>query len=252
MKVRFVGAGPGDPDLITVKGARLLASADVVVYAGSLVNPAVLGHARQGAELYDSATLTLEEIVALMERAVREGKNVVRLHSGDPSLYGAIGEQVERLAERGIAAEVIPGVSSSSAAAASLCREFTVPGGSQTVIITRMGGRTPVPEGERLGLLAGHRASLCIYLSVHLIEQVVRELAEGYPPDTPVAVVERVSWPGERVIRGTLADIAAGVKAAGIRKTALILVGGFLDAKGATSLLYDAGFAHGYRQGDPG
>lgn len=250
MKVYFIGAGPGDPELITVKGARLLAEADVVIYAGSLVNPAVLRYAAETAERYDSAGLTLEEIMGVMERSVRAGKTVARLHSGDPSLYGAIGEQMDRLAERGIPYEVVPGVSSCLAAAATLGREFTVPGGTQTLILTRIAGRTPVPPAERLGLLAAHRASMAVFLSVHLIEEVASELAEGYPPLTPVAVVEKASWPTERVVLGTVADIAAKVKEAGIERTALVLVGDFLAAAGARSGLYDPGFSHGWRRSE--
>ncbi len=251
MKVYFIGAGPGDPDLITVKGLRLLASADVVIYAGSLVNPEILEMVRDGAELHDSAGLTLEETIEIVKRATTEGKTVVRLHAGDPSLYGTVREQMEGLESAGIECEVVPGVSSFSAAAASLRREYTVPGGAQTLIITRMAGRTPVPETERLASLALHKSSMSIYLSVHLIEEVVRELLAGYPPDTPVAVVEKASLPEERVISGTLDDIAAKVKEAGIRKTALILVGEFLTVEGRRSLLYDPAFSHGLREGKP-
>ncbi len=250
--VYFVGAGPGDPELLTLKAARLLAAADVVVYAGSLVNPELLRYVRAGAELHDSSGLTLEEMVDLMARAWRAGLAVVRLHSGDPGLYGAVREQIEALERLGIPSEVVPGVSSFLAAAAALRREYTLPGTSQTVILTRLEGRTPVPAAERLAELARHRASLCLFLSVHMIDRVVEELRQGYPPSTPVAVVERVSWPGERVVQGTLEDIADRVREAGINRTALILVGDFLTAPAVPSRLYSADFGHGYRGGRSG
>ncbi|MEE8402403.1 MAG: precorrin-4 C(11)-methyltransferase, partial [Candidatus Hydrothermarchaeaceae archaeon] len=189
MTVYFVGAGPGDPELLTLKAKRIIESADVIVYAGSLVNPEVLEYAKEGSQLHDSAAMTLEEIVEVMESAVRERKTVARLHSGDPSIYGAIGEQIRILERMGITCEIVPGVSSFQAAAALLGKEYTVPGGSQTVIITRLKGRTSVPESERLGELARHRASMCIFLSVHMVEEVVRELKTGYPGDTPAAIV---------------------------------------------------------------
>ncbi|MCL4516046.1 MAG: precorrin-4 C(11)-methyltransferase [Firmicutes bacterium] len=247
MKVYFIGAGPGDPELVTLKAVKVLQQAEVIIYAGSLVNPEVLCHARQMAEIYDSAPLPLEEIMAIMEKAIGEGKTVARVHTGDPSLYGAIQEQMDWLDRRGIPYEVVPGVSSFLAAAASLKREYTIPGVSQTVIISRLEGRTGVPEKEALALLARHRASLCIFLSVHLIGEVVEELKKGYPGDTPVAVVEKASWPEERVLRGRLEDIERLVKEEGIRKTALILVGDFLLAQSQPSKLYHPGFQHGFR-----
>lgn len=246
-RVYFIGAGPGDPELLTVKAARIIALADVIIYAGSLVNREVLRHAKETARIYDSAVLTLEEIIAIVEKAVAEGKTVARLQSGDPGLYGAIGEQMELLAQRGIAYEVIPGVSSFAAAAALLKREYTLPEVSQTVIITRLAGRTGVPEKEELSALAAHRASMCIFLSVHLIDRVVAELRKGYPPQTPVAVVARASWPDARVVRGTLENIARLVKDEKIERTALILVGDFLDTAGKRSQLYAPDFAHSYR-----
>ncbi|MHB1418427.1 MAG: precorrin-4 C(11)-methyltransferase [Bacillota bacterium] len=245
--IYFVGAGPGDPDLITVKAARILGEADLVIFAGSLVNPAVLEYTRPGTILVDSASLDLGEIIDRMTEAYQRGLKVVRLHSGDPSLYGAIGEQMRELDRLDIPYQVIPGVSSFLAAAASLSKEYTVPDGSQTVIITRLAGRTPVIVEQRLGDLAKHQAALCVFLSVHMIEQVEAELIKGYSPDTPVAVVERASWPEEMVIRGVLKDLSSLVREAGITRTALILVGDFLTA-GGQSRLYDAGFAHGYRQ----
>ncbi len=247
-KVYFVGAGPGDPELITLKGARLLGEADVLVYAGSLVNPLLLKKVRPGCLCYDSAKLTLAEVMAVMLPAAREGKTVVRLHSGDPSIYGAIREQLALLEAGGVDWEIIPGVSSFTAAAASLGREYTLPGVSQTVILTRMEGRTPVPTGQEIAALAAHRASMVIFLSVQLIEKVVEALLEGYPPATPVAVVQRASWPQERTIVGTLADIAPRVREVGIDRTALILVGDFLGDKFALSRLYDAAFSHAFRE----
>ncbi|MGI6434818.1 MAG: precorrin-4 C(11)-methyltransferase [Syntrophomonadaceae bacterium] len=242
----FVGAGSGDPDLITLKGYKLLQKADLVVYAGSLVNEALLQYARTGARLVNSAPLHLEEIVSLMAAAYHNGEQVVRLHTGDPSLYGAIGEQMELLKKAGIPYDVVPGVSSFLAAAASLKKEYTIPDGTQTVIITRFQGRTPVPERERMRLLAQHRASMAIFLSVGLIEQVVSELLESYPADTPAAIVEKASWPEERILAGTLPEMPRLTKQAGIKKTALILVGEFLRQSGQ-SRLYDRDFSHEYR-----
>ncbi|HHY60445.1 MAG TPA: precorrin-4 C(11)-methyltransferase [Clostridia bacterium] len=249
--VYFVGAGPGDPDLITVKGARLIREADIIVYAGSLVNPELLALAKPGAEIYNSAAMTLAEVLEVLIRGSRQGKLVVRLHTGDPSLYGAIQEQLDRLREAGIPAEVVPGVSSAFAAAAALQRELTLPGVSQTVIFTRRGGRTPVPEKESLNRLACHQATMAIFLSVGQIEAVVAELrAGGYDPETPVAVVQKASWPDQVVVRGTLATIARQVKERGITKTAIILVGEALATGDySPSCLYDASFSHGFREG---
>jgi len=248
--VHFVGAGPGDPELITLKGRRLLDLADLIIYTGSLVPKALLEGL--GAEIHDSAAMTLDQVVALMVEAQRLGKRVVRLHTGDPSIYGAIAEQMERLRAHGIEYAVVPGVSSGTAAAASLAAELTLPEVSQTVIITRRGGRTPVPDGEKLELLASHQATMLIYLSVGMIEEVVAELQRGgYPADTPAAIVEKASWPEEVRLRGTLATIAHQAKEAGIAKTAIIAVGRVFAADGppALSKLYDGAFSHGYRQG---
>lgn len=248
MKIYFVGAGPGDPELITVKGQRLLEKADVVIYAGSLVNPALLASVPASAEVYNSASMTLEEVLQVMIKAAGEGKLVVRLHTGDPALFGAIQEQIDALSEQGITSEVVPGVSSLFAAAAALQQEYTLPGVTQTVIITRLAGRTPVPESESLARLAEHRAAMCVFLSVHLLPQVVQALqSANYPPDTPIAVVYKASWPDEVIVRGTLEDIAERVETAGISKTALILVGNFLGKDYTRSRLYDPGFTHGYR-----
>lgn len=248
--VYFVGAGPGDPDLVTVKGARLLEGADVVVYAGSLVSETVIKRFCQGGvTALSSASMTLEEVIGVMAEGVRAGKAVVRLHTGDPSLYGAIGEQIEALAKLGIEPVVVPGVSSAFAAAASLKTELTTPGGTQTVIFTRVAGKTPVPDSEALAGLAAHGATLCIFLSVGMMDKVTEGLSAGYEPGTPVAVVYRATWEDELVVRGTLADIAGKVKEAGIDSHAMIIVGpalaGVLDKR---SMLYDPDFSHGFRR----
>lgn len=249
-KVCFVGAGPGDPELITIRGRKLLDEADVVIYAGSLVNRALLSGIR--AEVHDSAGMTLDEIVNLMGEAYRNGRLVVRLHTGDPAFYSAISEQIERLRKLNIPYEVVPGVSSAMAGAASLGQELTIPEISQTVIFTRIEGRTPVPECERLSELARHRASMVIFLSVGMVAEVRDELLKGYPGETPVAVIEKASWPEERIVRGKLHAIVELVKDAGIQKTALIYVGEALKASeellGKESKLYHRDFKHGYRK----
>jgi precorrin-4/cobalt-precorrin-4 C11-methyltransferase len=251
--VIFVGAGPGDPELITVKGQKALAAADLVLYAGSLVSPAILTWTGPGAELIDTASLNLEEIVARMMAGYRGGKRVVRVHSGDPALYGAIQEQLEVLEREQIPCQVIPGVTAAFAAAAALAQELTLPEMTQTVILTRAAGRTPVPPGEALGDLARHGATLVIYLSIKLIDTVVAELTPAYGSKTPVVVAYRVSWPDQQIIRGTLASIALLVKEAGIERQALIMVGPTLAAREgqlqARSKLYDKGFSHGFRGG---
>ena len=248
--VHIVGAGPGATDLITVRGARLLAEADVVIYAGSLVSPEFLQLCKKGAQTYDSAGMTLAEVLSVMEEAEQAGKTTVRLHTGDPSVYGAIQEQMDALAERGIAFDVTPGVSSCFATAAVLKQEYTLPGISQTVIITRAAGRTPVPEAESLRQLAQHQATMCIYLSVAMLDEVVRELtAGGYAQETPIAVVQRASWPDEKIVRGTLATIVAKVKEAGIQRQAMIVVSRCLDAAYDLSRLYAPEFSHMFRKG---
>ncbi|MBI5101074.1 MAG: precorrin-4 C(11)-methyltransferase [Nitrospirae bacterium] len=248
--VYFIGAGPGDPELITVKGRRLLDSADVVIYAGSLVNPEILKGI--SAEIHDSASMDLEEIIAVIERSVTKGLMVVRLHTGDTSFYSAISEQIERLRQLDISFEVVPGVSSALAGAAALGQELTIPEISQTVIFTRMEGRTPVPPLERLGSLAGHRATMVIFLSVGMVETVRDELLKGYDAETPFVVIEKASWPGQKIVRGRLKDIVEIVKEAGIKKTALIYVGESLKASegplGKESKLYNKDFSHEYRR----
>ena len=248
--VHFIGAGPGDPELITIKGKRLIEEADIIIYAGSLVNPQVLAGAKQGAEIYNSAEMTLLEVIAVMKDGVERDLQVVRVHTGDPAVYGAHREQMAKLEELGIAYDVVPGVSSFLAAAASLKREYTLPGISQTVILTRMEGRTPMPEKEQLEALAAHQATMVIFLSVGQIELLCKRLqAGGYPSDTPAAVVYKASWEDEKIVIGTLADLAAKVKAAGIRKTALVTVGRFLGDSFELSRLYDETFSHEYRKG---
>jgi len=250
-EVIFVGAGPGDPELITVKGSRALERANRVIYAGSLVNPKLLEISRPGTPVHDSAHLTLEEVVTLMEEGTGRGETIVRLHTGDPSMYGAIKEQFDHLDKHSIPYSVIPGVSSVFAAAAAVRQEFTLPEISQTLILTRLAGRTPVPESEALAKLAKHQASMAIFLSVQDMGSVVKALLEGYPASTPIAIVSKASWPDEEILLGTLETIEEQVKAAGIRKQAQILVGDFLDpSKGyARSKLYDPTFTHEYRQG---
>jgi precorrin-4/cobalt-precorrin-4 C11-methyltransferase len=244
--IYFVGAGPGDPELITVKGRALLEKADVVIYTGSLINMELLQFCRPEARLINSASLDLEQIITIMEEAAGRNQLVVRLHTGDPSLYGATGEQMQALEARTIPFAVVPGVSSFLAAAASLPVEFTVPGESQTVIITRREGRTPVPPGESLGDLAEHGSAMVIFLSAGMAEEVQAELLTKYTADTPVAVVEKASWKEERVVRGELQDLARITREAGINKTALIMVGNFLSRRGR-SKLYDKEFTHGFR-----
>lgn len=246
-RIYFLGAGPGDPELMTIRGQRLLAQADTVVHAGSLVSREILGFCPQ-AELVDSAPLCLDDIVKVMVTRAREGKHVVRLHSGDPSLYGAIKEQITRLRQENISFEVVPGVTSLSAAAAALESELTVPEVSQTVIITRAAGRTPVPELEDIGSLAAHRATMAIFLSVKLADEVQKKLLTGYAPDTPVAVVHNASRPDQKILRTTVEKLPADIAAAGIDRTAIILVGEALAQKGEESLLYKEGFSHGYRE----
>lgn len=252
VQVYFVGAGPGDPDLITVKGRRLLEEADVVIYAGSLVNPAVLAVTPAGCEIHNSASMTLDEVIAVMKAGVEQGKKVVRLHTGDPSIYGAIQEQIDLLNKLDISWQVVPGVSSFLAAAAALGQEYTLPGVSQTVIITRMEGRTPVPEKEQIRSLAAHQTTMCIFLSVHMFGELVQELLDGgYAADTPVAVVEKASWPEQRIFRGTLTTIADQLVAAGVSRTAMVIVGDVLAREYEQSRLYAPEFGHMFREAKP-
>jgi precorrin-4/cobalt-precorrin-4 C11-methyltransferase len=252
MKVYIIGAGPGDPELITVKGARLVERCPVVLYTGSLVPEAVIARARRDAKVLDSSGMTLEEIIAVIVEARDRGDDVARVHTGDPSVFGSTAEQMRRLDALGIDYEIVPGVSSFSAAAAALGRELTLPELCQTVILTRAEGRTPMPPKERLEELARHQATLALFLSVGLLDEVAAALTPSYGADCPVAVVQRASWPDQQIVRGTLADIGAKVKQAGIKATAMILVGRVLTAEDfADSRLYAADFSHGYRRARP-
>lgn len=247
--ISFIGAGPGDPDLITVKGKKLIDNADVIVYAGSLVNPEVLSGAKDSAKIYNSASMTLEEVIDVMKNGEERGLKVVRVHTGDPAIYGAHREQMDILDKLGIKYEVIPGVSSFLATAAVLKKEYTLPGVSQTVIITRMEGRTPMPSEESLASLSKHHSTMIIFLSMGMMDEVVEALKEGYESTTPVAVVYKATWEDQKIVTGTLNDIAAKVKEAGIKKTALTVVGDFLGDEYELSKLYDKTFTHEFRQG---
>lgn len=247
--VYFIGAGPGDADLITVKGRDTLAKADVVIYAGSLVSKEHMNYCKAGCEIHNSASMTLEQVIEVMERAEKENKMVVRLHTGDPAIYGAIKEQMDELDKLNIGYKVIPGVSSFTAAASVIKKEFTLPSVTQTVILTRVEGRTPVPETEDLERLASVGASMAIFLSISMIDKVVAKLRKGYGRNVNIAVVERATWEDERAIIGTLDDIAEKVKEAGITKCAQILVGDFINCDYDKSLLYDKSFTHMFREG---
>jgi precorrin-4/cobalt-precorrin-4 C11-methyltransferase len=246
--VHFVGAGPGDPELLTLKAARLLSACRVCVYAGSLVSPGVLALIPDTAERHDSARMSHDEVVAVYRDARRRGIDVIRLHSGDPSIYGATREQMNALDALDIPYDVCPGVSSFQAAAASLCTELTAPEISQTIVLTRTAGRTPLPEEQELARIARTHATLCIFLSVAKIREVAKTLSGHYGADCPAAVVYRASWPDERIIRGTLADIAAKTESEGIGSTALIVVGRALSRDVPASKLYDPAFSHGFRK----
>ena len=247
--IHFIGAGPGDPELITIKGKRLIDEADVIVYAGSLVNPEVLSGAKKDAVIYNSAYMDLDEVIKVMSEAEKAGKKVVRVHTGDPAIYGAHREQMDRLDELGIDYDVIPGVSSFLATAAALKKEYTLPNVSQTVILTRMEGRTPMPPGEKMVDLARHHSTMIIFLSVGFLDKLSAELIEGgYEPETPVAVVYKASWPEQKIVIGTLADIEKKVRDAGITKTALTVVGDFLGDEYELSKLYDKHFSTEFRK----
>ena len=247
--VHFVGAGPGAPDLITLRGAELLKQADVIIYAGSLVNPALLDMARADCEIHNSATMTLEQVIEVMKQAEAAGRTTVRLHTGDPCVYGAIREQMDALDELGIAYDDVPGVSSFCGAAAALRAEYTLPGVSQSVIITRLAGRTPVPEAESLASMASHGASMAVFLSGGMLERVQEELLKGaYTEDTPAALVYKATWPEEKTVRCTVGTLAQAGEEHGIRKTALVLVGDFLDSPYEKSKLYDPTFTTEFRE----
>lgn len=247
--VHFVGAGPGAKDLITVRGQRLLQHADIIIYAGSLVNPALLEYAKQDCKIYNSAEMTLEQVIDVMRRGAAKGKEIVRLHTGDPCLYGAIREQMDALDRFGIGYEVCPGVSSFCGAAAALKAEYTLPGLTQTVIITRAEGRTAVPSAERLGDLAAHGATMVLFLSAGLVQSVQEQLLAGaYTDDTPCAIVYKATWEDEKIIRGRLCNLAKMAEENGIRKTALIAVGDFLGGDYELSRLYAADFSTEFRE----
>lgn len=248
--IYFIGAGPGDPELLTIKGKRLIDEADIIIYAGSLVNPEVLKDAKKDAEIYNSASMHLEEVIAVMRQGEAMGKKVVRVHTGDPAIYGAHREQMDELDRLGIEYCVVPGVSSFLAAAAALKKEYTLPGVSQTVILTRMEGRTPVPEKEKLADLARHQATMVVFLSVGKLDDLARQLISGgYSRNTPAAVVYKASWEDQRIVTGNLGNIAERVQQAGITKTALTVIGDFLGDQYELSKLYDKHFTHEFRKG---
>ncbi len=247
--VHFVGAGPGAPDLITLRGAELLKTADVVIYAGSLVNPALLGMCKEGCSIYNSAEMTLEQVIAVMKAAEGEGETTLRLHTGDPCLYGAIREQMDELDRLGISYDDTPGVSSFCGAAAAAHAEYTLPEVSQSVIITRMAGRTPVPEREGIASLAAHGATMVVFLSAGMLDGLQAELLKGaYTENTPAALVYKATWPEEKVVRCPLGQLAETGRTHGIRKTALVLVGDFLGEKYERSKLYDPTFTTEFRE----
>ena len=249
--VHFVGAGSGAVDLITVRGARLLSEADVIIYAGSLVNPELLAYAKPECAIHDSARLTLEQVIAIIREAEAAGKTTVRLHTGDSSVYGAVREQFDALETLGIEYDVCPGVSAFCGAAAALKAEYTLPEVSQSVIITRASGRTPVPDRESVRSFAEHRATMVLFLSTSLAENAQRELLEGgYAPETPAAVVYKATWPEQRIFRCTVGTLADTVRENGLTKTSLIVVGDCLGAGYARSRLYDPGFTTEYRQAE--
>ena len=248
--IHFVGAGSGAVDLITVRGKNYLEEADVIIYAGSLVNPELLGYRKEGCTVYNSATMTLEEVIDIMLAAEAEGKTTVRLHTGDPCIYGAIREQMDILDEKGIAYDTCPGVSAFCGAASALNLEYTLPDVSQSVIITRMAGRTPVPERESIRSFAAHHATMVVFLSTGLLEQLSAELiAGGYEPDTPAAIVYKATWPDEKKYICTVATLAQCAKEHGITKTALMLIGdAVLHTDYRRSDLYNPGFTTEFRE----
>ena len=247
--VHFVGAGSGAPDLITVRGKKLLEEADVIIYAGSLVNPALLDYAKPGCEIFNSAKMTLDEVIAEIEKAEKAGKTTVRLHTGDPSVYGAIREQMDRLAPQGIEYDVCPGVSSFCGAAAALKAEYTLPNVSQSVIITRMAGRTPVLERESIRSFAAHHATMVVFLSTGLLKELSAELiAGGYSADTPAAVVYKATWPDEKVCRCTVGTLAQTAAENNITKTALMVIGDCLGSDYELSRLYAPDFSTEFRK----
>ena len=249
--VHFVGAGSGAVDLITVRGARLLQEADVIIYAGSLVNPDLLNYAKAGCEIHDSAKMTLEQVIDVIRAAEAAGKTTVRLHTGDSSIYGAVREQFDELEKLGIEYDVCPGVSAFCGAAAALRAEYTLPDVSQSVIITRAAGRTPVPDRESIRSFAQHRATMVLFLTTSLADDAQRQLIKGgYPEDTPAAIVYKATWPDQRIFRCTVGTLGETVRNNGLTKTSLIVVGGFLGDNYDRSKLYDPGFTTEFRQAE--
>lgn len=248
MKVYFIGAGPGDPKLITIKAKEAIETAGIIIYAGSLVNEGILNYAVNAKEIHNSATMNLEDLTVIFKRANEQNIDVARIHSGDPSIYGAINEQMKILDAMDIPYAVIPGISSFQAAAARMCQELTLPEVCQTITITRVGGVTPVPEKENLREIIKTKPTLIIFLSISKLNEIVEILKTGYPPATPIAVAYRVSWPDEKIILGALENILELMKGEDIEKTALIIVGEVLKKKSAASMLYDKNFGHSYRQ----
>lgn len=249
--INFVGAGPGAYDLITVRGKRLLEEADIIIYAGSLVNPKLLEYAKCDCQIYNSASMTLEQVIDVMQKGEEENKSIVRLHTGDPSIYGAIREQMDELDKLRISYEVCPGVSSLFGASSALKAEYTLPNVSQSVIITRMAGRTPVPDKEEISLLAAHNATMVIFLSTGMLEELSKRLVKGgYSEDTPAAIVYKATWDDEKVVVTTIKKLAESAKENNITKTALITVGNFLGDKYDRSKLYDPSFTHEFRKGE--
>lgn len=246
--VYFIGAGPGDPELLTIKGKKIIDSADVIIYAGSLVNREVLKDIKSGAKVYNSSTMHLEEVIEVMKEAEKKNLMTARVHTGDPAIFGAHREQMDALEREGIEFCVIPGVSSFVAAAAALKKEYTLPEVTQSIILTRMEGRTPMPEKESIEAFAKHQATMVIFLSANRIEELVEQLQTSYPVDTPIALVYKASWPEEKIIQGNLGNIAELVRKANITKTGLIVVGRFLGDQYALSKLYDKHFSHEYRE----
>ncbi|MGB9167492.1 MAG: precorrin-4 C(11)-methyltransferase [Nitrososphaeraceae archaeon] len=250
--VYFVGSGPGDPELITIKAKNILENADIVIYSGSLLNPEILRYAKKDAMLYDAALLDREEIFRILRDNTKQGKLAIRFHDGDPGLFSTIREQIDKLEKDGVRCKVIPGITAILGAASSINLELTLPGITQTVIITRAEFRTPVPDRENISELAKHGATMVFYLSVHLIKDVVAELLKGgvYTAKTPVAIIYKATWKEEKIIKGTLEDIAEKTKKEKIIKTALIIVGDVIQPSTYQfSKVYDSGFTHGYRKG---
>lgn len=247
--IYFIGAGPGAADLITVRGKNILETADVIIYAGSLVNPELLDYAKNGCEIHNSAKMILEEVIDIMVTASKMNKQIVRLHTGDPCIYGAIREQMDILDKYGLEYEVVPGVSSFIGAASSLKAEYTLPNVSQTVILTRMAGKTPVPEKEEITKIASHGATMIVFLTSTMLEELSRKLIEGgYAPESPAAIVYKATWDDEKIVRTTVQNIAKAAEENGINKMALIMVGGFLGDEYERSKLYDPTFTHEFRK----